>query len=86
MKPLSRDTTEEAQRMHYELMKRLSPTQRLKMAFDLTEFSRQLILSDLRQRYPEANETTIRRKFIARVLPRQDVIKAFGFDPRTEPQ
>lgn len=85
MKPLSPDTTEEAQRVQYELMRRLPPEQRLKLAFDLTELTRQLVVSDLRHRYPNADEDAIRRKFIARVLPREDVIRAFGFDPRTEP-
>jgi hypothetical protein len=84
MKPLSPDTTPEAQRKHYELMSRLSPTQRLKLAFDLTETLRKLIISDLQCRFPQANEATIRRKFIARVLPREDVMRAYGFDPKTE--
>ncbi len=84
MKPLSPDTTPEAQRKHYQLMRQLSPTQRLKLAFDLTEGMRKLIISDLRYRFPQADEDTIRRKFIARVLPREDVIRAYGFDPKTE--
>ena len=84
MKPLSPDTTPEAQRKHYELMSRLSPTQRLKLAFDLTEATRKLIISDLQRRYPQADAAFIRRKFIARVLPREDVIRAYGFDPKTE--
>ena len=84
MKPLSPDTSPEAQRKQYELMSRLSPTERLKLAFDLTEAMRKLVIADLRHRYPLANEETIRRKFIARVLPREDVIRAYGFDPDTE--
>ena len=84
MKPLSPDTSPEAQRKQYELMSRLSPNERLKLAFDLTETVRKLVIADLRHRYPEADEASIRRKFIARVLPREDVIRAYGFDPRTE--
>ncbi|HEV8370532.1 MAG TPA: hypothetical protein VGQ39_21450 [Pyrinomonadaceae bacterium] len=84
MKPLSPDTTPEAQRTHYELMSNLAPMQRLKLAFDLTEATRKLIIADLQHRYPEADGAAIRRKFIARVLPREDVIRAFGFDPQTE--
>jgi len=81
MKPLSPDTTPAAQRKHYELMRRLPPTERLKLAFDLTEATRSLIISDLQHKYPQADAATIRRKFIARVLPREDVIRAYGFDP-----
>jgi len=84
MKPLSPDTSPEAQRKQYELMSQLSPTQRLKLAFDLTESTRKLVIADLRHRYPEADEASIRRTFIARVLPHEDVIRAYGFDPRTE--
>ncbi len=54
------------------------------MAFALTDATRQLILADLHHRFPEANETEIKRRFIARVLSREDVIRAYGFDPKAE--
>ncbi len=84
MKPLSPDTSVDAQRKHYELMRQLSPEQRLSMAFALTDTTRQLVLADLRHRYPQADPEELRRRFIARVLPRQDVIRAYGFDPKAE--
>jgi hypothetical protein len=84
MKPLSADTTPDAQCKHYELMGRLTPEQKLSMAFALTDAMRQLVLADLHHRFPEANEEEIRRRFIARVLPREAVIRAYGFDPREE--
>ena len=84
MKPLSPDTTPEAQKKLYELMSKLSPGKKLKLAFELTESTRKLVMADLKHRYPDADESTLRRKFIARVLPREDVIRAFRFDPITE--
>lgn len=84
MKPLSPDTSPEAQRMHFQLMRQLPGWKRLKLAFDLTHASRQLILADIRHRFAEASDEEIRRRFIARVLPRQDVIRAYGFDPKQE--
>lgn len=84
MKPLSPDTSVEAQHKHYELMRRLTPSQRLLLAFELTNAGRKLVLADLRHRFPQADENEIRRRFIARVLPREDVIRAYGFDPRSE--
>jgi len=84
MRPLSQDTTPEAQRKHYELMRKLSPEQRLSMAFALTDATRNLILADLHHRFPEADENEIKRRFIARVLSREDVIRAYGFDPKAE--
>ena len=84
MKPLSPDTTPEAQRKHYELMRQLSPEQKLSMAFALTEATRKLVLADLKHRFPDADEDEIKRRFIARVLSREDVIRAYGFDPKAE--
>ncbi|HEV7472793.1 MAG TPA: hypothetical protein VGN90_02020 [Pyrinomonadaceae bacterium] len=84
MKPLSPDTTLAAQQMHFELMRRLPGWKRLELAFDLTQATRELTLSDIQHRFPDATEGQIRRRFIARVLPRADVIRAYGFDPKDE--
>ena len=84
MKPLSPDTSTDAQRMQFELLRRLSPSQKLALAFELTDALRDLILADLHHRFPEADDAEIRRRFIARVLPRADVIRAYGFDPEAE--
>ena len=84
MKPLSPDTTSQIQRKHYELMRNLSLERKLSMAFALTDATRQLVLADLKHRFPKASEEEIRRRFIARVLPRGDVIRAYGFDPKAE--
>ena len=78
------DTTPEAQQMHYELMRRLPASRRLELALELTEAGRQLILADLELRFPQAGDEELRRRFIARVLPRADVIRAYGFDPLNE--
>lgn len=82
MKPLSPDTTPDAQRMHYQIMRRLSPSRRLALAFELTHATRELILADLNHRFPRASPDEIRRRFIARVLSRDEVIRAYGFDPK----
>jgi len=84
MKPLSPDTTPHIQQKHYELMRKLSPEQKLSLAFALTDAMREMVLADLHYRFPQASEVEIRRRFIARVLPRHDVIRAYGFDPKTE--
>ncbi|HKO95943.1 MAG TPA: hypothetical protein VJU86_03060 [Pyrinomonadaceae bacterium] len=84
MKPLSVDTTQEMQHRHFELMRRVPPWKRLNLAFELTQSCRQLVLADLRHRFPDADEKEIRQRFISRVLPRDDVIRAYGFDPLAE--
>ena len=84
MQALSQDTSPTAQSMHFKLMRSLTGWQRLTLAFELTAAVRKLTLADIRYRFPAATEEEIRRKFIARVLPRTDVIRAYGFDPREE--
>lgn len=84
MKPLSADTTPDAQEKLYELMRNLSRGEKLRLAFELTDSTRKLVIADLKHRFPDADELTIRRKFIARVLAREDVIRAFNFDPVKE--
>ena len=84
MKPLSPDTSTDAQRVQFELLRRLSPAQKLALAFELTDTMRELILADLRHRFPQAGDVEIKRRFIARVLLREDVIRAYGFDPQAE--
>jgi len=56
MKPLSPDTSADAQRMQFELLRRLSPAQKLAFAFELTDALRDLILADLHHRFPQADE------------------------------
>jgi hypothetical protein len=81
---LSRDTTPEAQRKEIELLRQLAPSQKLALAFALTDTMRGLVMADLQHRFPNADKEEIRRRFIARVLPREDVIRAYGFDPKAE--
>ena len=84
MNPLSTDTTFEAQRKQIELMRRLSAADKLSLAFALTETMRNIVLADLHHRFPKADDVEIKRRFIARVLAREDVIRAYGFDPKAE--
>lgn len=84
MKSLSRDTTPKAQRVHFEMMRTVPNWKRLTLALELTQATRNLVLADLRHRFPKATDEEIRRRFIARVLPREEVIRIYGFDPQQE--
>jgi hypothetical protein len=85
MKQLAEDTSLEMQQKHFEMMRSLSPERRLQLALELTHTVRMLIVADLRYRFSEESEEQLRRRFIARVLPREDVIRAYGFDPHDLP-
>ena len=74
------DTTPQAWRKQFEMMRRVPASKRLALALELTEVGRKLILADLCQKFPQAGDEEIRRRFIARLIQRDDVIRAYGFD------
>ncbi|HMF55281.1 MAG TPA: hypothetical protein VK619_02885 [Pyrinomonadaceae bacterium] len=80
MRPLSPDTTPEAQAMQFELMRRIPVWKRLALTCELIQTTRALMLTDLSRRYPQASEEELRRRFIARILTRDEVVRAYGFD------
>jgi hypothetical protein len=84
MKPLSPDTSPEAQQVQFELLRRTPVWKRLALTCELIQASRKLMISDLRRRYPQAGEAELRRKLITRLLTRDEVIRAYGFDPEEE--
>jgi hypothetical protein len=84
MKPLSPDTTLEAQQAQFELLRHLPVWKRLALTCELIQATRKLMLVELRRRFPQASEEELCRRLIARLLPREDVIRAYGFDPEEE--
>jgi hypothetical protein len=81
VQPLSPDTTPEAQAVLFKLLRRAPVWKKLALTCDLIQTARSLALADLRRRYPLANEDELRRRMIARLLPREDVVCAYGFEP-----
>ncbi|HJQ34424.1 MAG TPA: hypothetical protein VJ866_19750 [Pyrinomonadaceae bacterium] len=84
MELLSSDTTPEAQQVLFELARRTPVWKRLQLTCELIQMTRLLALADLRRRFPKAGEEELRRRLIARVLSREEVVRAFGFDPVEE--
>ncbi len=58
------DTTPEAWRTYLELLRRMTPEQKLQRAFDLTRLVRSFAEAGLRERYPNATDREI---FLRRV-------------------
>jgi hypothetical protein len=48
-------------KIYLQVLKRMSAEQRLRKAFELSEFSRELFVHGLRTRFPELNEDEFRR-------------------------
>ena len=54
------------------------------MIEDLNETLRALAAADLRRCYPNAEEQELKRRLAARLLRREEVIAAYGWDPEVE--
>ncbi|HEV7893464.1 MAG TPA: hypothetical protein VGP08_22815 [Pyrinomonadaceae bacterium] len=78
------DTTPEAERALIEMLRRAPTWKRAEQLGGLIHSRNVLILADLRRRYPEAGEEELRKRLASRLLPREDVIRVFGWDPEKE--
>ena len=54
-------------RMYLEMLRRMTPEQRLLKAFELTEFTRQLFRQGLRNSHPELSEEELHTLYLARL-------------------
>lgn len=54
-------------RLYVEILRRMTPEQRLLKAFELTEFSRDLFKRGLRRRFPDLSEEEIHRLYLQRL-------------------
>lgn len=81
--PIS-DTDPDARRIRFEMMRKVPVWKRLALTCELIQSTRMLMLVDLRRRFPQAGEEELKCRLIARLLTRDEVIAAYGFDPVTE--
>lgn len=84
MKSLSRDTLPEAQEMVFDLLRDTPVSKKFMMTFELIEAARLFVTAGIRRRHPTASEEELRGLLIAKLLPHEIVIKAYGFDPRAK--
>jgi hypothetical protein len=54
-------------KLYLQTLRSLTPEQRLRKAFELSAFSRQLFLHGLRRRFPDASEDELRTIFLTRL-------------------
>jgi hypothetical protein len=54
-------------RAYLETLRRMTPEQRLQKAFELSEFTKQLFMVGLRERFPHLGETELRRLYLRRL-------------------
>lgn len=81
MPTLSRDTSEDVERVLIEGYRRKTPGQRVALAADTTDCMRRFLQAGIRLQYPNASEEEIRKRFAARWLGRDWSVRLFGWDP-----
>lgn len=75
------DTTPEAERILIEMTRRAPMWKRAEQLSNLIDAQRVLVLADLRRRYPNADAEELHKRMAARLLPLEDVIRIFGWNP-----
>jgi hypothetical protein len=53
--------------LYLEVLRRMTPEQRLRQAFELSEMTRQLFRHGLRQRFPDLSEEELHKIFLERL-------------------
>lgn len=81
MQPLSLDTSAEAQEILFAMLREAPPARKLSLTLQLIQNTRLLTLPGLRRRLSHLPEAEIERRFIAKILTREHVVSAYGFDP-----
>jgi len=51
-------------RLYLEVLRRMTPGQRLQKAFELSAFTKRLFFDGLRQRFPHLTEDELKRKYL----------------------
>ena len=72
-----RDTTLEAARVQWAVLRAMTGEQRLRMVFEMNEEMRELLLAGLRTRHPEFNDDQLRLAAIRLTLGEELFRKAY---------
>lgn len=75
------DTDPRAMEVWLELLRNKTPEERMEMAFRMTDFALGLAEAGVRARHPEAPEREIFLRAAALRIPRDLMIRAYGWDP-----
>jgi len=78
------DTDPRAMEVWLDLLRRKTPGEKIQMAFDLTGFAMQMAESGVRASHPEASEREIFMRTAALRLPRDLMMRVYGWDPEQD--
>jgi hypothetical protein len=77
------DTDPRAREIQLRILRSKTEGERIAMVFELSEFANRMAESGVRARYPEASEREIFLRCAALRIPRDLMIRAYGWDPET---
>jgi len=84
MSMIPADTTIEAVRKQFEILRRLGPEARLKMAFELSDNLRSIVETGVRERNPSYDEQEIRQEVLRLMIGERLYREAFGDKTKVE--
>ncbi|MBM3738541.1 MAG: hypothetical protein FJW39_22405 [Acidobacteria bacterium] len=76
-----RDTDARSLEVFWEIQRRRTPEQKLADVFALSEGLFEAVKTGIRLRYPEADEREVFLRAVATRIPRELMIRAYGWDP-----
>jgi hypothetical protein len=77
--PQSSDTGEKADRFQFDMLRRMSPSERAVLMTELTLSAQRLAFAGLRLRHPNASDDEIWLRLAARRLGAETVRKVYGW-------
>lgn len=84
MRPLSRDTSPEAERILIEGYRRMPSAQKLERVRDASRRMHALVMAEVRLRHPNADVRECALRVASRWIDAGLMSKAFGWDPEKE--
>ncbi len=78
MNTIPADTTLEATRKQFEILRRLGPEARLKMAFEMSDNLRSIVESGVRGHPPDWDEEKVRRRVLRLMIGERLFREVFG--------
>jgi hypothetical protein len=79
------DTDPKAMEVWIELQRVMSPGDKLSAVLGASQFVLQAYEMGVRRLFPNATDEEVTRRVAARHLPRELVLRAYGWDPGDEP-
>ena len=80
---LFEDTSPAAEQVLLDGYRRMTPARKIARIRDLNWTLQHLALADLRRRFPDDDEQTLRLRLASRRFDRETMVAAFGWDPQT---